>query len=183
MTGLMMSGDSVIVSGKGLYQKKEGSMRARNILAFAVSFVIAAAVLAQGAPKAGAKGAVLIPAADLKFTELDPTGAPGVKIADLWGDHTKGAYGSISKFPAGWSTPVHTHTHAMKLVVISGTWIHTPEGKPEVRLGPGSYMMQPGGNYRHASACDKASECVCFVESSGAFDLKPVEAGKAPAKK
>jgi hypothetical protein len=64
----------------------------------------------------------------------------------------------------------------MKLVVISGTWIHTPEGKPEVRLGPGSYMMQPGGNYRHASACDKASECVCFIESDGAFDIKPVEA-------
>jgi hypothetical protein len=44
-------------------------------------------------------------------------------------------------------------------------------------------MMQPGGNYRHTTACDKASDCVFFVEGSGKFDLKPVEAGKAPAKK
>jgi quercetin dioxygenase-like cupin family protein len=161
-------------------------MRARNILAFAVSFVLAAAVLAQAgeakaksAPKAkaGAKGAVLMPMADMKWTELDPK-APGVMVAGLWGDHTKGAYGAMNKFPAGWSAPLHTHTHDMKVVVVSGTWIHTPEGKPEVRLGPGSYLMQPGGSYRHMSACDKASECVIFTESNGAFDMTPVEAAK-----
>jgi hypothetical protein len=71
----------------------------------------------------------------------------------------------------------------MKVVFISGTYIQVPEGKGEVRLGPGSYMNQPGGNYRHTTSCDKASECVFFVESSGKFDLKPVEAGKAPVKK
>jgi quercetin dioxygenase-like cupin family protein len=160
-------------------------MRARNILAFAVSFVLAAAVLAQAsggaatsAPKTkAAKGAVLMPAASMKWTELDPN-APGVMIANLWGDHTKGAFGALNKFPAGWSAPLHTHTHDMRAVVVSGTWIHTPEGKPEVRLGPGSYFMQPGGSYRHVSACDKASECVVFIESNGAFDMKPVEAAK-----
>jgi anti-sigma factor ChrR (cupin superfamily) len=164
-------------------------MRARNILAVAVSFVLAAAVLAQApggaaaksAPKKGAKAAVLMPAADMKWTALDPK-APGVMIADLWGDHTKGAFGAMNKFPAGWSAPLHAHTHDMKMVVVSGTWIHTPEGKPEVRLGPGSYMMQPG-SYRHISTCDKASECVVFIESNGAFDIMPVDAGKASAKK
>ena len=25
--------------------------------------------------------------------------------------------------------------------------------------------MQPGGNYRHTTSCDKASECLFFVES------------------
>ncbi len=118
-----------------------------------------------------------MPAADMKWAALDPN-APGVMIADLWGNHTKGAFGALNKFPAGWSAPMHTHTHDMKLVVVSGTWIHTPEGKPEVRLGPGSYMMQPGGNYRHSSACDKASECVCYIQSNGPFDIKPVEAAK-----
>jgi anti-sigma factor ChrR (cupin superfamily) len=158
-------------------------MKARNVLAFAVSFVLAAAVLAQApggaknAPKAAASKTVMIPAADLKFAQLDPK-VPGVMIADLWGDHTKGAFGAINKFPAGFTAPLHTHTRDMKLVVISGTWIHTPEGKPEVRLGPGSYLMQSGGNYRHVSTCDKASECVVFIESSGPFDMKPVEAAK-----
>ena len=160
-------------------------MRARNPLAFSMSFILATAVLAQApggakpksAPKASAGKAVLMPAADMKWTALDPN-APGVMISDLWGDHTKGAFGAMNKFPAGWSAPLHTHTHDMRVVVISGTWIHTPEGKPEVRLGPGSYMMQPGGNYHHTSGCDKASECVVFIESNGPFDIKPVEAAK-----
>jgi Domain of unknown function (DUF4437) len=166
-------------------------MRARNVLAFAASFVLATAVLAQGsgeakaknASKAGASGPVFMPASDLKWTDLDPTGAPGVKIADLWGNHAKGAYGAFIKFPAGFAAPLHTHTNAMKIVIVSGTFIAGPEGKPEVRLGAGSYFWQPGGNYRHTTACDKASECVFFAESGGKFDLKPVGAGKAPAKK
>ena len=166
-------------------------MRAKNMLAFAVSFVLAAAVLAQGAgeaktksaPKAAAGAPIVMPAGDLKWTDLDPTGAPGVKIADMWGDHTKGAFGSFVKFPAGFATPLHTHTNAFKIVVVSGTFVQVPEGKPEFRLGPGSYMMQPGGNYRHTTSCDKASDCLFFVESNGKFDLKPVEAGKTSAKK
>ena len=166
-------------------------MRMRNVLAFAVSFVLAAAVLAQGAgeakaksaPKAKAGAPIVMPAADLKWTDLDPTGAPGVKIADMWGDHTKGAFGAFVKFPAGFATPLHTHTNAFKIVIVSGTFVQVPDGKPEFRLGPGSYMWQPGGNYRHTTSCDKASDCVFFTQANGKFDLKPVEAAKAPAKK
>ena len=124
---------------------------------------------------------VFLPAADLKWVDLDPNGAPGVKVANLWGDHAKGSFGAYFKLPAGFVTPLHTHTHDMKVVFISGTYIQAPEGKPEVRLGPGSYMMQPGGTYRHTTSCDKVAECVFFVESNGAFDLKPAAAAKAPA--
>ena len=164
-------------------------MRPRNILVFSISVILAAPVLAQtsGAAKASkapqaASQPVFTPAADLKWTDLDPKGAPGVKVATLWGDYAKGAFGAYFKLPAGFAAPLHTHTNAMKVVFISGTYIQAPEGKSEVRLGPGSYMMQPGGNYRHTTSCDKASDCVFFVESSGKFDLKPVETGKAPAK-
>jgi anti-sigma factor ChrR (cupin superfamily) len=137
----------------------------------------------MGASKGGAMQAVAVPAADLKWTDLDPTGAPGVKSADVWGDHTKGAFGGFTKFPAGFVAPLHTHTNAMKIAVISGTFIHTPEGKPEIRLGPGSYLMQAGDGYRHTTACDKASECLFFIQSDGKFDMIPAEAAKAPAKK
>lgn len=161
-------------------------MRIKNILAIGLSFV-AAAVLAQGAGEtkkmsAGGNSPIFMPSDGLKWTDLDPS-APGVKIAELWGDHTQGAYGAIIKFPAGFSAPLHTHTNAAKIVVLSGTFIAGPEGKPEVRLGPGSYYFQPGGTYRHTTACDKASECVFFSQSTGKFDLVPAEAAKAPAKK
>jgi hypothetical protein len=164
-------------------------MRTRDILAFAASVVLATAVLAQtsgeakakSAPKPGAGAPIFMPAGDLKWTDLDATGAPGVKIADVWGNHAKGAYGAFIKFPAGFAAPLHTHTNSAKIVVISGTFIQAPEGKPQVRLGPGSYLAQPGGNYRHTTGCDQASECLFFVEGSGKFDLKPVKAATAAA--
>ena len=166
-------------------------MGPRTVLALLISLILSAPALAQSsrgakantAPKAGSGQPIFMPAADLKWIDLDPKGAPGVKVADLWGDHTKGAFGAFLKLPAGFAVPLHTHTHTMKVVFLSGTYLQAPEGKAEVRLGPGSYMMQPGGNYRHTTACDKASECLFFVESNGSFDLKPVEAGKAPGKK
>ena len=138
--------------------------------------VAAGSVLAEGAESAGQPSAMpplALPAADLKWIDLDPTGAPGVKMADLWGDHRTGSFGAIFRLPAGFSAPLHTHSHDMKLVIVSGTYIQGPEGKPEFRLGPGSYLMQPGGAYRHTTSCDQASECVFFVESNGAFDLQP----------
>jgi len=166
-------------------------MRPRNVLAFAMAFALTAAVLAQGseeakaktAPKAAASRLVVMPASDLRWADLDPTGAPGVKIADLWGDHMTGAYGAFFELPAGFAVPLHTHTYDIKVVIVSGTYIQSPEGKPEFRLGPGSYFRQPGGNYRHTTSCDMASDCVFFAESNGKFDLKLVDTGKAPAKK
>jgi anti-sigma factor ChrR (cupin superfamily) len=144
------------------------------VLAVALSFVFAAAVLAQGAPTTP----VFMPSADMKWTDLDPAGAPGVKIVDLWGDHTKGAFGALVKFPAGFTTPLHTHTNAFKIVVVSGTFVQVPEGKSEVRIGPGGYVWQPGGAYRHTSGCDKASDCVFVTQADGKFDLIPVAAPK-----
>jgi hypothetical protein len=167
----------------------------RAVLTVAASFLLASGVLAQTSmetkPKSASasKGAVsrlvVSPAADLKWEDLDPKGAPGVKITDLWGNHAKGAFGSFVKFPAGFAAPLHTHTSDYKIVIVSGTLIQAPEGKPEFRLGPGSYLMQPGGNYKHTTACDQASDCVFLIQSTGKFDLKVVAAAKAaePAKK
>ena len=156
-------------------------------LALPVLLVVAAALLSHRAeagdaksPQKGAKEFVVWPAADLKWEPL-VDGPPGVMQATLWGDSTKGAYGAISKFPAGWSAPLHTHPSDHKLVVISGTWIHGEEGKPDVRLGAGSYLFQPA-NRKHTSACDAASECIGFIESNGKFGITMVEEKKAPAK-
>ncbi len=158
-------------------------MRGRKTLAVVVSVLAAWALLAQGEAKAKSehKGSettpLIVPAADLKWVDLSAD-TPGVKSADVWGDHTKGAFGGFTRFPAGFTAPLHTHTNGMRIVVISGTFIHTPEGKPESRLGPGSYLFQPGGSYRHTTACDKASECLFFITSTGKFDINPVEPGK-----
>lgn len=154
-------------------------MRATRFVAFAASFALAIPVLTQASPSAP----IPIPSAELKWSDLDPAGAPGVKVADVWGDHHNGAFGAFFLLPAGFVAPLHTHTHDMKLVIVSGTYIQGPEGKPPFRLGAGSYLMQPGGNYRHMTSCDQSSDCVFYVESDGAFDLKPATAGASAAPK
>jgi quercetin dioxygenase-like cupin family protein len=143
----------------------------KGILAVGLLMVLSAAALAQSGPTYTAS-------ADMKWMDLDPAGAPGVKIADVWGDHTKGAFGSFIKFPAGFAAPLHTHTNTYKIVVVSGTWVQGLEGKPEMRMGPGSYVVQPGAGFKHTTTCDKASACMIFVQSEGKFDLIPVPAAK-----
>jgi quercetin dioxygenase-like cupin family protein len=146
----------------------------KGILGFSAVFLAAAFLLAQGADAGKSKAkAVAWPAEDLKWTDA-PGAPPGVKQATLWGDSTKGAFGAMQKFPAGFSAPMHTHSSELHMVVVSGTVIHGPEGAPEKRLGPGSYLLLTP-TYKHTTACDKASECVSFIEGKGKFDVKLVE--------
>jgi hypothetical protein len=44
-------------------------------------------------------------------------------------------------------------------------------GPIEFRLGPASYLMQPGGDYRHVTRCATDAECIFYFESEGPFDL------------
>ena len=147
----------------------------KSIRKYMMCFAFAGVVLvlrANGTEESSPVSPIPIAATDLKWIDLDPSGAPGVKVADVWGDHKLGAFGAFFRLPAGFSAPLHTHTHDMKLVIVTGTYIQGPDGKPEFRLGPGSYLMQPGGDYRHSTSCDPASDCVFYVESDGAFDLQ-----------
>jgi beta-alanine degradation protein BauB len=114
-------------------------------------------------------------AAELDWFDLDPQNAPGVQLATLWGDPGSGAFGAYMRLPAGFNAPLHTHTHAMKVVFVSGTYIQEPDGRSVVHLSPGSFMMQPGGDYRHRTSCGTDTDCVFFVESGGAFDMFVVE--------
>lgn len=149
------------------------------VLFLAAAFLLPRSVEAR-APREGGKSFDVKPAADMQWKAL-PDAPPGPMLSVISGDPMKGAYTAIEKFPAGFSAPMHTHPADHKAVIISGTWIHGEPGKPEVRLGPGSYLFQPAGQ-KHSTACDAASECVFYIESSGKFGLKLVEEMKTPAK-
>ncbi|MGI9044322.1 MAG: DUF4437 domain-containing protein [Gemmatimonadaceae bacterium] len=148
-------------------------MKGSAFLAVAMSCILSMPLIAQVAPAP-------VPASEMAWVDLDPSGAPGVKIATVRGDLKEGPFGAFLKLPAGFAAPLHKHTHEMRLAIVSGTYIQAQEGKPEFRLGPGSYLVQPGGDYRHTTACDKASDCVFYFESDGGFDFHVVEPGPAP---
>ena len=117
------------------------------------------------------KQSVLWAADDIKWEALQG-GPPGVMSATLWGDQTKGAYGGLTKFPAGFKAPLHFHTNDMKVVVIKGAY--TYKGK---KYGPGSYLFVPGKD-KHESGGVDDSESIFFIEQPGTFDIVPVEEKK-----
>jgi quercetin dioxygenase-like cupin family protein len=156
--------------------------RRLSTLVFPVFVLVATVLIPQrvdAQSKMKGKSFVVTPASDMKWVAL-PDAPPGPMLAVISGDPSKGAYTAIEKFPGGFSAPMHTHPADHKIVIISGTWIHTEKGKPEARLGPGSYLFQPAGQ-PHSTACDAASECVFFIQSSGKFGIKLLE-DKKPAK-
>jgi anti-sigma factor ChrR (cupin superfamily) len=135
----------------------------------AAGFLLAAAglALAAGDGKAPRKDTIM-PAESIKW-ESGPV--PGTQVAKLWGDWMKGGpYGVLVKFKAGQMNPLHKHTYDLKIAVISGTFVHTPEGGTEARLGPGSYLRQAGGT-NHVSGCAPDADCEFFMTSNGKFDL------------
>ena len=145
-------------------------MKGRILRALLALFLAAAAV----APGAAQEPVVWL-AGDLKW--VDVAGAPpGVQQVMLRRDPKTGAFAAMQRLPPGFSAPLHAHAANLRIVIVSGTIVHGPEGKPEVRLGPGSYLMLPA-NARHTTVCDKASACVFFNEGDAKLEAT-VEDGK-----
>ncbi|WP_082591379.1 cupin domain-containing protein [Duganella sp. Root198D2] len=144
-------------------------------MAFTV-LAVATLLSANAAAKDKAKEDVVWPAEAVKW---EPGPVPGTKFAKLWGDMAKGGpYGVLVKFDAGQINALHHHTHALKIVIMSGTFVHKTDGAPETKLGPGSYLMQAAGK-KHVSGCEQGAECTFFMTSDGKFDL--IDDSKAAA--
>ena len=131
--------------------------------------LIAALTLTAGG---GDKGAKVWAADEIKGTEVPA--APGLSIAPLWGDPMKGAYGALKKVAGGTALGWHTHTHAQKVVSISGTIEFTLEGGEMKELGAGSYVYLPA-KAKHHTVCRAGADCIFFEEQPGKTDLIPAK--------
>ena len=70
----------------------------------------------------------------------DDVGGP--KLGTLTGDYKKGPYGALMKLPAGFTSPLHSHTGTYEAVEISGTsshWLKGEDGTKAKKMTPGSY--------------------------------------------
>jgi len=141
----------------------------RSVKVVAVSAIVLGAIVAAGAEDP--KKVLLRPASELKW-EASPM-VPGAKVATIWGDPQKGAYGALKKMPMGVALPMHTHSRDQKVIVISGTIALSIEGGPMTEMGPGSYAVIPAG-VKHAANCHTGIDCIYFEEQPGASDMKPV---------
>jgi quercetin dioxygenase-like cupin family protein len=132
--------------------------------------ILCVAALCAGA-LAAAEKATIWPAGDIKWT--DNPAMKGAKVAVLWGDPAKSAYGVFRKVPAGAKLGLHTHTQDQKVVMIAGAIEFNMEGGARTEMGPGSYAFIPGGA-AHDATCKAGADCVYFEEAAGAADFKPV---------
>ena len=151
------------------------------VLAFTLVLSIHGEAEKSKAPaKASGGKAVLMAADELKW--MDVQASPGVKMAVLWGDPSKGAHGAMQKLPAGFAVPLHYHSAGHHVAVISGTLELTPEGETAKKLGPGSYFSFTGKK-KHTTTCVAGADCVLFVDCGGAWDVVMADAKMGPAKK
>ena len=152
------------------------AIAAATVAAVIVLAWIPGSTTADNAGKASTAKAVAWPADQIQFKPV----IPGVTKAVLWGDPDKGAYGTLTRFAAGTKNALHTHSHDIKIVVISGTFVLGTE-TGEKQLGPGSYALEPAG-MKHTSGAAPGADCLFFEESDGKFDMKMLEGGASAAK-
>ena len=153
----------------------------KRVLLFSAIVLIGLLLAIPGgavAQKKMKEGRVLWAAEDIKWDTLkgSPPGA-GVMSALLWGNMEKGPFGALIKFPPGFKHPLHYHSSTLRAVVLKGAYIYVPEIGVEKRLGPGSYFTYPALD-RHSTRGAEDSETIFFVESSGKFDVMPIEEKK-----
>jgi quercetin dioxygenase-like cupin family protein len=138
-----------------------------------------AAVGAAWADAPGKGAAVLMPASTVKW--VDVPNAPGVKMSVVEGDGTKGPHHFFLKFPAGFKVGAHHHTPDHFGAIVSGTLVLTIDGKDHV-LAPGSYVGLTQKT-KHATRCEKGSDCIMFISARGAWDAIMADAPAASAAK
>jgi len=145
---------------------------------FSIIAVLAGAGLAASAAQ-DSKPSVNLPVTQVKYF---PTGvSDGVhgelQAGPAYGDLAHGAHGTFIKMPAGFVSPIHTHTADYYAVVISGVGVNGLPGSVDVPLPVGSYWFQKGGE-RHVTKCISPNECIFFLSQPAKFDYLPDAAKK-----
>ncbi|HJT70549.1 MAG TPA: DUF4437 domain-containing protein [Terriglobales bacterium] len=100
-------------------------------------------------------------------------GNPAVSTAPIWGDASKGAHATFTKFKPGYDAGMHTHTNDVWLVVIKGAYLYKDDAG-EKRVGPGNFLRVPGG-HKHWSGGDKKEGALFYEEGADKFDFNPVK--------
>ncbi|MDR5590231.1 cupin domain-containing protein [Christiangramia sp. SM2212] len=94
----------------------------------------------------------------------------GCNISVLQGDPSEANTDVLFKVPANSSIPMHWHTSAERMILLSGEMQVTYEGEEPTILKTGSYAYGPARK-PHTAKCGDSGPCVLFI----AFN-EPVDA-------
>jgi hypothetical protein len=128
-------------------------------------------------PKSGGQS-VSIPAESIKLEDRGNRGVTGkIDLLDMYGNGKTGQHGTFMRFTPGFFSHVHTHTYDYYGVVITGVVENYNPGKPQTKMGPGSYWYQKGLE-PHITACVSKEPCLTWVVQSQKFDVQDLDKAK-----
>jgi len=93
-----------------------------------------------------------------------------IMVSDAYGNVTMGPHATITKFPKGFRSVLHSHTGDYYAVVIAGVMANYRPGGEIKHLGPGSYWFQKGGE-AHITQCF-SENCTVVLVQDVAFDAQ-----------
>ncbi len=100
------------------------------------------------------------------------TEAGELNAGPAYGDLQAGRHGTFIRMPAGFVSPLHSHTEDYFAVVIEGVGANDPVGAEPTRLPVGSYWFQRGEE-DHVTRCLSETDCLFFIVQPGKFDYVP----------
>ncbi len=115
--------------------------------------------------------------AQLKWGECPPFLPKGCEIAVLHGDPEKNNLDVFFKVPGKSTIPLHWHTSAERMILVSGELHVTYEGQKTSVLKTGMYAYGPAKRKHHAY-CASAEPCILFIAFESPLDAEPVESPK-----
>jgi quercetin dioxygenase-like cupin family protein len=118
-------------------------------------------------------GDALVPFEDLQWAPMAPDSPAEISI--LWGDPATGPVGLLIRIPAGFESPLHSHSSNYHAVVIEGThqhWIDGDDRAAVPMLGAGSYFAQASQEV-HGDSNIGDDTVVAFVYFEGPVDMIP----------
>lgn len=113
---------------------------------------------------------VSIPASEISFIYTGVKTDKGeLRAGPAYGDLQSGRHGTFVRMPAGFKSPVHTHTEDYFAVVVEGVGSNHPVDGEAAPLPAGSYWFQRGEE-AHVTECLSETDCLFFIVQPGKFD-------------
>jgi len=98
----------------------------------------------------------------------------GCALAVLQGNPAERNADVFFKLPAGTTAPLHSHSSAERMVLVSGEMRVGYEGHEPVVLKPGTYAYGPA-RLPHDATCNSDQDCILFIAFEEPVDAMPAD--------
>ncbi len=145
--------------------------RARSSLAAIGAMLV---LISSGSANAAEPALVIgTDAADIQWGSCPEFFPAGCEIAVLHGDPGKPNADIFFKVPADYTIPLHTHTSAERMVLVSGTLRVTYAGQEASVIRTGNYAYGPPER-PHEAYCEPGDACILFIAFEQPVDAFPI---------